>query len=559
MNFVNYNTNGEFGKNSLVPSNTSNQLLEAYKINKNDFSNYHLFKLMTDCYILLRILANLDNSKAKDILNDLKENYEDIEGKKINTNDRNYRLNIQNYEVYRLLSSLVKNVEINLIKTKSNSIKDENYLKGVIDQKILDGIDEMESTLKEDEDEEDSIIKPINFLINNESLFLTNEDFNVFQEKIPIDNYNAKLYDLVCNIPDIISALKYKKRLYSYNSKSILFLSSLNYKYFEIISIILVFVVNLMMQWTMTYDKILTRNSNLYWVIIYISWANIGFLGFVIFNYMFFKFLALEKNSSVGFFGFMGNLFNDEIFFLLWNIVIGIVAISSPICNFLFSLQLFSIISFFDTMKTILMTIKLRWKQFTSTAILIVILIILFTGISFYFIRPYYILPDGMNVCSNYIYCFLTIFSYGIRLGGGVGDLIGLVRYDDPEFWYLFVFQWIFYFSIVLIMLNVINGIIVDTFQDLREKNTLRNNIRNNECYICAINKIEFQINSLDFEAHKKEEHNLHNFIYYLIKISEMDEQDLNSVDYQSLLCCIKKQTSFFPMNKCISLMEKKK
>ena len=146
-----------------------------------------------------------------------------------------------------------------------------------------------------------------------------------------------------------------------------------------------------------------------------------------------------------------------------------------------------------------------------------------------------------------------------MRLGGGIGDMIGLVKYDDDLFWALFIFQWVFYFSIVLIMLNVINGIIVDTFQDLREKNNKRDDIKNNECYICAINRIEFQINSLDFVAHKNDDHNFDNYIYYLIKINEIDEHDLNSVDYQSLMSWRKKQTSFFPMKRSIALSKKKK
>lgn len=546
--------------NYYLPEGAGRDLLYSYKTNKDNFLEDHLFQLLSKCYILLRILSDLKNSKAIDILNNLKDVHSNIYNLKNNKLDRNYNVNIQKYEVFEFLSSIIKNVEINFTRTKSSSVKDEKYLTD-LDMDILENIDNAENAIYADEEdgEENSLTKPVNFLIHNDSLFLDEKDINLFKEKIPIDNYNNKLFEFVSNIPDIRNSIKFKKRLHNYNSKFIETLSSLNYKYFEIISIIIVLVINLMMQWTMTYDEILGTDPN-HMSIIYISIANLVFLGIIILNYMFFTYLSIDKEINPSLFYFLSYLFHDEIFALVWNFFIGVIATSTPQCNFLFSLQLFSIISLFETMKTIILTIKLRWKQFTSTAILIVILIIFYTGISFYFIRSYYDLEDiQLNVCSNYIYCFFSIFSYGMRMGGGIGDLIGVVKYDDKLFWALFIFQWVFYFTIVLIMLNVINGIIVDTFQDLREKNNKRNDIKENECYICAINRIEFQINSLDFEAHKLNEHNFNNYTYYLIRINEIDEHDLNSVDYQSLLCCRKKQTSFFPMKKCITLMNKKK
>jgi len=557
-----YCIDGNINKEDLLnPSNflvegSGAKLLEVYKTN-SEFANNHLFILLTKCYILLKILSDLQNSKANDVLNNIKEIYSNYNQITSDKQERNYQVNIQKYEAYKFLSSIIKNVEINFARTQSSSVKDEKYLSDMKSD-ILNKIEDYEQ--KEESKESDtSIIKPVNFLIHNDSLFLTEEDLDLFREKIPIDNYNNKLFELVSNISDIRNTIKFKKRI-SERSRLIQFLSSLNYKYFEIISILIVLVINIMMQWTMTFNEI-NGSDSLHVGIDWLSIANLIFLSLIILNYMYFKYLSIDWSEKPGILYYLSFLLSNEIFALVWNLVIGIAATSNPMANFLFSLQLFSVISLFETMKTILITIQLRWKQFTSTAILIVILIIFYTGISFYFIRNFYVLQDtdNLNVCSNYIYCFFSIFSYGMRMGGGIGDLIGLVKYDDPLFWALFIFQWIFYFSIVLIMLNVINGIIVDTFQDLREKNNKRKEIKDNECYICSLNRIEFQINSLDFVAHKKDDHNFNNYIYYLIKIIEIDEHDLNSVDFQSLICCRKKQTSFFPMKKSITLNNKKK
>ena len=45
---------------------------------------------------------------------------------------------------------------------------------------------------------------------------------------------------------------------------------------------------------------------------------------------------------------------------------------------------------------------------------------------------------------------------------------------EQPGFYTEFFYSWIFYFLIILIILNIVSGIIVDTFQEIREnKNSL--------------------------------------------------------------------------------------
>ena len=90
-----------------------------------------------------------------------------------------------------------------------------------------------------------------------------------------------------------------------------------------------------------------------------------------------------------GVLSYLSYLFSKEIIAMVWNLLIGIIGLSSPTLNFFFSLQLFSIISLIDTMKTIIYTIQLRWRQFMSTFILISILVLIFTSFMFYFFRDY--------------------------------------------------------------------------------------------------------------------------------------------------------------------------
>ncbi len=103
-------------------------------------------------------------------------------------------------------------------------------------------------------------------------------------------------------------------------------------------------------------------------------------------------------------------------------------------------------------------------------------------------------------------------------------------------------------------MLNVINGIIVDTFQALREQNNLKEDIKANLCYICSLNRSKFEIKGINFNYHTLCEHSILNYFYYVFKIQLTDEQELNSLDYQVLNSIKELRTDFFPVKKALSL-----
>ena len=159
-------------------------------------------------------------------------------------------------------------------------------------------------------------------------------------------------------------------------------------------------------------------------------------------------------------------------------------------------------------------------------------------------------------MCSSYLQCFLAIFNYGIR-SSNIGFLTGLLSLDDSNFWPYVIFNSLFYFIMILIMINLINGIIVDTFQALREESNSIKYAKYNICYICSLQRSLFEINGLDFDEHIYKEHKTLNYFHYLIRLYLMDSNQFNSIEsfvYNALKECRK---DFFPIKKAISLTKK--
>lgn len=64
------------------------------------------------------------------------------------------------------------------------------------------------------------------------------------------------------------------------------------------------------------------------------------------------------------------------------------------------------------------------------------------------------------------------MIGFGLRSGGGIGDVILYPDYQTETTEYLerFVFDFMFFAIVILIYFNILSGIIIDTFGELRNK-----------------------------------------------------------------------------------------
>lgn len=77
----------------------------------------------------------------------------------------------------------------------------------------------------------------------------------------------------------------------------------------------------------------------------------------------------------------------------------------------------------------------------------------------------------GDSVCMSLLHCFLSTVNYGIRMGGGMGEFLPMQTYapeNRQAYFIRLVYDVSFFLLIITILLNVIFGIIIDTFAQLR-------------------------------------------------------------------------------------------
>jgi hypothetical protein len=106
-------------------------------------------------------------------------------------------------------------------------------------------------------------------------------------------------------------------------------------------------------------------------------------------------------------------------------------------------------------------------SQLLATLILGVFVIFFFTVIIF----QYH--PQDMKAheCDDLLHCFQAVTGLGMRNGGGIGDYY---QYEGNANGWRFVLDFTFYLIVLVVLLNIIFGIIIDTFSELREEKVNR-------------------------------------------------------------------------------------
>jgi len=139
-------------------------------------------------------------------------------------------------------------------------------------------------------------------------------------------------------------------------------------------------------------------------------------------------------------------------------------------------------------------------------------------------------------------------------MGGGIADSILAQTYADREMYYFrSAYDLLFFLLIVIIMLNIFSGIIIDTFAQLRDEKADFENNKNNVCFICSIDRYEFDRNGDGLEKHIDQDHNLFNYLYFKIYLMNKPTTEYNGTESM-----IGGDSSWFPIHKALVLEKNK-
>ncbi|XP_058054159.1 inositol 1,4,5-trisphosphate receptor [Anopheles bellator] len=251
-------------------------------------------------------------------------------------------------------------------------------------------------------------------------------------------------------------------------------------------------------------------------------------------------------------------------FFYLLFCVFGVL-----LHPFFFSILLFDVVYREETLLNVIRSVTRNGRSIILTAVLALILVYMFSIIGYMFFRDDFLVPvdeeysptvgstlsaDGVDCsspdsmvqqacaklttppgadgddgemkergCDSMIMCIITTMNQGLRNGGGIGDILRAPSRRETLFVPRVIYDLLFFFIVIIIVLNLIFGVIIDTFADLRSEKQQKELILKNTCFVCGLNRSAFDNKTVSFEEHIKNEHNMWHYLYFIVLVKVKD------------------------------------
>lgn len=485
-----------------------------------------------------------------------------------------------------LMENLIERVEINYKDSIISSEMIESFYSLI--REYLNDNNENNDLINIKEEElrksNDKQLKEVFFAKPSDCFYLTSKDIKKMVLKTKLDDSKQRLIDLLEDVPNLLNTIDTRKKINEYENTHVLFknCNSLNFKNMINYSLVISIVINILLVAYSGNTMInVTRTSTLSSLnpysdyINYLGKTQIAFLVICLCIWFYVNSVVSKieinktekecssalansnnlKNSLNKIYVISNKVFhnlhdNTEVLLLFWNLIFGILALYYPV---FYSFQLLSLIFVVDVMKTVMSAFLVndRYKQFLAMGLMIFITLIMYSFIMFFFYQDSFNSQNETNneienSCEHPFMCFLTLLNQALRTGEGPN--LGIKNSESPGFWADLAITWTFYFLLILIMISIINGIIVDAFQQLRSEKNTQNQILVNSCLVCDLNSTSLEVDGKNFLEHYSKYHSIEKYMNYLVKILTTNKLDLNSIETMVYEKYLISDISFFPI-----------
>ena len=216
---------------------------------------------------------------------------------------------------------------------------------------------------------------------------------------------------------------------------------------------------------------------------------------------------------------------------------------------FFYTLNLFLITNQFKTINYILKSIIKNYGKLIVTFLFTILVIFCYSFILFLKFKDDEN-EDFPNLCNTFSTCFFNSINLGLRLGGGISDALDLSGNPSTDgFYWRFFFDLTFFIFIKLIFLNLIAGIIIDTFSEMRDEMTKRKYHLDNICTICGKTKFQLEKEGELFYDHLKKTHNIWGYLSYIVRLLTIRKSSFNGLETYIFEKTDNDDSSWIPQN----------
>uniref|UniRef100_A0A673I382 Inositol 1,4,5-trisphosphate receptor n=1 Tax=Sinocyclocheilus rhinocerous TaxID=307959 RepID=A0A673I382_9TELE len=453
---------------------------------------------------------------------------------------------------------------------------------------------------------QDRTMEQIVFPVPNICSFLTNESKLRVYYGTERDEQGSKINDFFLHADDLFNEMRWQKKL---RAQPVLYWCSRNMSFWSNVSFNLAVLINLLVAFFYPLDGVSESEfPSVLFSQVCLSFHNIPdlCLGFSVgLQHMLTLLGAFNVcNKIVFMLSFVGNrgtftrgywvmVMDREFLFHLLYLLICTLGLFGHF--FFYSLLLFDLVNREETLLNVIKSVTRNGRSIVLTAVLGLILVYLFSIVGYMFFKDDFILEvnripngtleEGVNLASSFLsegvcngkngsclpadvedddveracdslwMCMITVLSHGLRSGGGVGDVLRKPSKEEHLFAARVVYDLLFFFLVIIIVLNLIFGVIIDTFADLRSEKQRKEEILKTTCFICGLERDKFDNKTVTFEEHIKEEHNLWHYLYFIVLVRVKDSTEYTGPESYVAQMIKEHNLDWFPRMRAMSLV----
>ena len=224
------------------------------------------------------------------------------------------------------------------------------------------------------------------------------------------------------------------------------------------------------------------------------------------------------------------------------------------------SLQLLNSLAESGIMQGVISSFYKNAKELGITLGGCVIIVFIYSLVGFFFLRDSFVVEDYENICTSIWHCFISMLNFGMRSGGGIGDVLAQESYLQGRT-KIYAGRWFydisFFFLIVVVMLNLVFGIVIDTFSNIRSEKIEDEEDQTGKCFICDIDRGMLERVGSGFERHSLHEHHMWNYIFYIVHLKLKGVINLSEIEDYVYRCYKNKDYSWIPYKRALCMKGK--
>jgi len=169
-------------------------------------------------------------------------------------------------------------------------------------------------------------------------------------------------------------------------------------------------------------------------------------------------------------------IFHTYMVYLVMGVIFSFLGTFYSVVFFAF--LLLDIVDRSVILNNVIKSVTLNYKQLLMTFLLGILLLYIYAAIGFYSVFRNQYDPDDPTdfeyYCSTIWQCFLSLTNQALTTGNGVGGPFKEIPYHEEGYVARYFFDLFYFLMILIILLNIIFGIIIDTFAELRDQKQLK-------------------------------------------------------------------------------------